>query len=66
MGMEAILSMWPRCGEPLSLPCPMKAPFLFPIWVYKKPNPWGRAFLPKGYNLNNLNKGPQDKATYQI
>ena len=29
--------------------------------------PLGRGhFLPQGYNLNNLHRGPQDKATYQI
>ena len=26
---------------------------------------WGH-FWPQGYNVNNLDKGPQDEATYQV
>ena len=32
----------------------------------KQVTPGVGPFLSQGYNLNNLHKGPQDKATYQI
>ena len=33
----------------------------------KTSDPWGQAiFEPQSYNLNNLGRGPQGKATYQI
>ena len=38
------------------------------MMVYVKyMGPWAGAFFgPKGYNLNNLDRGPLDKAVYQI